>query len=58
MWASTESDLTVVNFYDMSPPDPKYMRERMKKVNAVIASMGDKYRLAKSIERKAEPLPK
>lgn len=54
MWNDDDLDLVAVNFYGMPPPDPKYMRDRMKKVTAVIASMGDKYLLAKSVERKNE----
>ena len=40
------------NFYRMPLPDPKYMEERMKRVAEVIASMGDKYCLAKQVEKK------
>lgn len=50
MWNDT--DITLKNFYGMTKPDPKYMKERMKKVAAVIAQMGDKYCLAIPVGRK------
>lgn len=40
------------NFYHMPKPDPKHMKERMKKVASVIATMGDKYCLAIPVEKK------
>ena len=43
---------TLKNFYGMAKPDPKYMKERMKKIAAVIAKMGDKYCLAIPVEKK------
>lgn len=58
MRSYNDMDLMAVSFYGMSPPDPKYMRDRMKKVTTVIASMGNKYLLATPVERKAEPLRK
>lgn len=50
MW--NDKEITLTNFYTLAKPDPKYMKERMKKVAAVIATMGDKYCLAKCIEKK------
>ena len=45
-------DEVLKNFYGMAKPDPKYMKDRMKKVAAIIESMGDKYCLAKLVEKK------
>ncbi len=50
MW--NDNEVTIKNLYGMQKPDPKYMKDRMKKVAAIIAAMGDKYVLAKSIEKK------
>ena len=50
MWNDT--DVTLKNFYGMAKPDAKHMKERMKKVAAVIAQMGDKYCLAIPVEKK------
>ena len=47
-----DADIVMKNFYRMPKPDPKHMKERMKKVAAVIASMGDKYCLAIPVEKK------
>lgn len=49
---SNELTLVMKNFYHMPKPDPKHMKDRMKRVAAVIAGMGDKYCLAKLVERK------
>ena len=45
-------DEVLKNFYGMAKPDPRYMEERMKKVAVIIESMGDKYCLAKLVEKK------
>ena len=50
MW--NDKEITITNVYGMAPPDPKYMKDRMKKVQAVIERMGDIYCLAKPVERK------
>ena len=50
MW--NDKDITLTNFYGMQSPDPKYMQERMEKVKEVIVKMGDKYCLAKQVEKK------
>lgn len=50
MW--NDADITLKNFYGMQKPDPKYAKERAKKVAAIITAMGDKYCLAKQVERK------
>lgn len=47
-----DNEVMLKNFYHMPKPDPKHMRERMKRVATVIASMGDKYCLAIPVERK------
>jgi hypothetical protein len=38
--------------YGMPTPDPKAQKDHMKKVAKVVAAMGDKYLLAKPIDRK------
>ena len=48
-----DTDEILKNFYGMPKPDPKYMKDRMKKVAAIIESMGDKYCLAKLVEKKS-----
>lgn len=50
MW--NDKDITLTNFYGMQSPDPKYMQERMEKIKEVIEKMGDKYCLAKPVEKK------
>lgn len=52
MW--NDSYLSIVSLYGMESPDPKHMKERMKRVAKVIASMGDKYLLATSIPKKTK----
>ena len=50
MW--NDEEVTIKNFYRMPKPDPKYMKDRMKKIAKVIESMGDKYCLAIQVEKK------
>lgn len=50
MW--NDKEIMLCNFYKMPPPDAKYMKERMKKVAAVIEKMGNTYCLAIPVERK------
>ena len=50
MW--NDKDVTLKNFYGMPKPDPKYMKDRMKKIATIIESMGDKYCLAIPVEKK------
>jgi len=38
--------------YGMAKPDPKAQKDHMKKVAKLVAAMGDKYLLAKPIDRK------
>jgi phage tail tape-measure protein len=38
--------------YGMAKPDPKAQKDHMKKVAKIVAAMGDKYLLAKPIDRK------
>ena len=49
MW----NDETVVmkNFYGMTPPDQKALKERERKVKKINEQMGDKYCLAKKVEK-------
>lgn len=47
-----DADIVLTNFYRLSKPDPKYMKDRMKKVAAVIEKMGKSYCLAVPVERK------
>ena len=50
MW--NDKDTVLKNFYGMTKPDPKYMKDRMKKIAVIIESMGDKYCLAVKVEKK------
>lgn len=55
MWRSRpEDDEVIDNFYKLTKPDAKYMKDRMKKVAAVIALMGDRYCLAVPVRKKTE----
>lgn len=49
MW----NDATVVlkNFHGLTPPDQKVLKARERKVKQIIESMGDKYLLAKQVEK-------
>ena len=49
---SKDTDLVLKNFYRMPLPDPKYMKDRMKKIAVVIEKMGNTYCLAVPVERK------
>lgn len=50
MW--NDNIILIRNLYGMAQPDPKYMKERMKKVKDIISKMGNKYCLYESVERK------
>ena len=50
MW--NDNEITIKSLYGMAKPDPKYMRDRMKKIAKIIESMGNKYCLSKLVEKK------
>ena len=50
MW--NDEDITLTNFYGMAKPDPKFMKDRMKKVEKIIKSMGNGYCLAVPVTKK------
>ena len=52
MW--NDKEVTLNNFYDMPKPSAKSLRQRDEKVKEIIESMGEKYCLYKSVERKDE----
>lgn len=52
MFRDDDGHITLKNFYGITKPDPKHMKERMKKVAVVIDKMGDKYCLAIPVEKK------
>lgn len=43
--------MLITSVYRISPPDPKFAKIYKRKVAAVIELMGDKYLLAKPVER-------
>lgn len=43
--------MIITSLYGMKSPDPKFIKQHEKRVAAVIASMGNKYLLAKPIEK-------
>ena len=49
MW-NDDSEI-IQNFYAMTQPDPKYMKDRMKKVQAIIEKMGNTYCLAVPVKK-------
>ena len=49
MW-NDDSEI-IQNFYGMAHPSPKHMKDRMKKVQAVIEKMGNKYCLAVPVKK-------
>lgn len=46
-----DSNITMVNFINMPPPDAKAIKDRERKVKAIIEQMGDKYRLAVPLKK-------
>jgi hypothetical protein len=43
--------MIITSLYGMSKPDPKFIKQHEKRVAAVIAEMGEKYLLAKPVEK-------
>jgi len=52
--AMADEGNTLSCLYRLSPPDPSIVQAREAKVKEVIATMGDKYLLAKLVVRKHE----
>lgn len=50
MW--NDEEVTLKNFIGLSKPDPKFMKERMKKIEKVIKAMGNRYCLAIPVQKK------
>ncbi len=50
MW--NDREITISNLYGMASPDPKYMKDRIKRVQVVIERMGETYCLAKQVVKK------
>jgi hypothetical protein len=50
MW--NDKEVTLNNFYEMPRPSAKSLRQREEKVKEIIANLGAKYCLYKSVERK------
>ena len=50
MW--NDKDITLTNFYGMAKPDPKFMKDRLKKVEKAIKAMGSRYCLAIPVGKK------
>lgn len=50
MW--NDEEIALDNFYRLSAPDSKHMKQRMKRVAEIIAEMGERYCLAKPVEKK------
>jgi hypothetical protein len=50
-----DANITLASFYGWDlKPDPKAVKDREKKIAKIKAEMGDKYRLAKPVERVEE----
>jgi hypothetical protein len=43
--------MVITSLYGMKSPDPKHTKQHEKRVATVIASMGDKYLLAKPVSK-------
>jgi hypothetical protein len=43
--------MIITSLYGMKSPDPKFIKQHQKRVAEVIASMGDKYLLAKPVSK-------
>lgn len=43
--------MIITSLYGMKSPDPKFIKQHEKRVAAVIEKMGDKYLLAKPVEK-------
>jgi hypothetical protein len=46
--------MIITSLYEMTKPDPKFVKLHEKKVAAVIAEMGDKYLLSKRMSKPIE----
>ena len=54
---NTDDGITLRNFYksNINPPDSEVQKQRAIKVAEAIQTLGDKYLLAKPVERKDGP---